>query len=97
MRYELKYLPAAKRDIASLAEILSPHKQLGARFFRELEQKLELLRDNPLMCPVFHTKPKYRCMNLKNHVLLYTEDEQQQEIQVFRIVYAKRDIEGLVR
>ena len=97
MRYELKYLPAAKRDIACLAEILKPHKQLGARFFRELEQKLELLRDNPLMYPVFHPKPKYRCMNLKNHVLLYTVDEQQQEIQVYRIIYARRDVERLVR
>jgi len=96
MRYNVILSSYAARDLAILADILSPHPNKARRFFKEMEGKLDLLDDNPYMCPAFHANPKYRHMTLKDHALFYTIDEEKREINIFRVIYAKRNIEKLL-
>jgi plasmid stabilization system protein ParE len=96
MRYKVRLLPQANRDIAILADILAPHPHKAARLFQEMERKLELLKDNPLICPAYHASPAYRRMNLEGHALFYIVDDDKCEVKVYRVIYAKRDIDSLL-
>lgn len=97
MKYSSILSSYATRDLAILADILSPHPNKARRLFKEMEDKLDLLEDNPYMCPVYHANPKYRRMNLENHALFYTIDEVKRKINIYRVIYAKRDIEKIVK
>ena len=96
MKYNIILSSYAVRDLAILADILSPHPNKARRLFKEMENKLDLLDDNPFMYPAFHANPKYRRMNLEDHALFYTVDEQKRKINIYRVIYVKRDIEKLL-
>jgi plasmid stabilization system protein ParE len=94
--YKIKLLPQANRDIAGLADILSPYPNKAKRLFQEMERKLIQLQDNPLAWPIYPANPKYRRMILEGHALFYIADEDRREVQVYRVLYAKRDIPRLL-
>jgi len=96
MKYKIILSSYANRDIAILADILAPHPSKARRLFKEMEQKLDLLEDNPFMCQEYPANPKYRRMILEGHALFYTVDEARREINIYRVVYAKRNIERLL-
>jgi plasmid stabilization system protein ParE len=77
-------------------DILAPHPDMAKRIFKELEQKLDGLENNPYIYPVYYANPKYRRVNLEGHALFYTIDEDMCMVYVYRIFYAKRDIERLM-
>ena len=92
MRYKVKLLPQANRDIAGLADILTPYPNKAKRLFQEMERKIDRLKDNPLEWATYHANPKYRRMILEDHVLFYVVDEDSREVQIYRVIYSKRDI-----
>jgi len=96
MKYEVIFSSYANRDIAILAEILAPYPNKARRLFSEMERKLDLLKNNPLMCEQYSTAPKYRRMNLEDHTLFYTVDESNRQIRIYRVIYSKRDISKLL-
>ncbi|MCL2570852.1 MAG: type II toxin-antitoxin system RelE/ParE family toxin [Defluviitaleaceae bacterium] len=96
MKYKVILSSYANRDLARLANILEPHPNKAKRLFKEIEHKLDLLEDTPLMCQEYPANPKYRRMNLEGHALFYTVDEAKREINIYRVIYAKRDIERLL-
>jgi len=96
MKYRALPSSYAARDLAILANILAPHPGKARRLFKEMEHKLDLLEDNPHMWPVYHANPKYRRMNLEDHALFYTIDEAKREVNIYRVIYARRDIERLL-
>ena len=96
MKYRVILSSYATRDLAILADILSPHPNKAKGLFKEMEHKLDLLEENPYMCTAYHANTKYRRMNLKDHVLFYTVDDTKREINIYRVIYAKRDIEELL-
>jgi plasmid stabilization system protein ParE len=96
MKYKIILSSYANRDIAILADILALHPNKARRLFKEIEQKLDLLEDNPFMCQEYPANPRYRRMVLEGHALFYTVDESKREVYVYRVVYAKRDISKLL-
>lgn len=96
MKYKAMPSSYANRDIARLAEILAPYPSKARRLFKEMEQKLDLLENNPYMCPPYHANSKYRCMTLEGHALFYTVDDEKREINIYRVIYVRRDIERLL-
>ena len=96
MKYKVRFLPQANRDIAGLADILMPYPQKAKRFFQEMERKIDRLKDNPLEWAVYHANPKYRRIILDDHSLFYVADENSREVQIYRILYARRDIPKLL-
>jgi len=96
MKYKIILSSYAHRDIAILADILAPHPNKAGRLFKEIEQKLDRLEDNPFMCPEYPANPKYRHMVLEGHALFYTVDESKRAVYIYRVIYAKRDIVKLL-
>ena len=96
MKYKVKFLPSANYDINELADALSEYPNKAKRIFQEMEEKIELVKDNPKMFPVYQGNPKYRRINLEDHALFYIVSEALKEIHIYRVIYSKRDIENLL-
>ena len=96
MKYKVTISSYANLDIANLADILSQHPKKASRLFKEIEQKLDLLEENPFICQEYRANPKYRRMVLEGHSLFYAVNENKREVYIYRIVYAKRDISKLL-
>ena len=96
MKYSVILSSYANRDIASLADILALHPNKARRLFKEMEQKLDLIKDNPFAYQKYPANPKYRRMVLEGHALFYTVNESKREVCVYRVIYSKRDISKLL-
>jgi plasmid stabilization system protein ParE len=91
--YKISYLPQFDRDILQISEALAEHPNKAQRLFIEMEHKLNKLVYLPFMWPVYHAKPEYRLMVLEDHLLFYIVDEAKNEVQIFRVLYNKMDIQ----
>ena len=96
MKCKVRFLPQANRDIVGLADILTSYPQKAKRLLGEMERKIDRLKENPLKWAVYHANPKYRRVILEDHSLFYVVDEGNREVQIYRIIYARRDIPKLL-
>jgi plasmid stabilization system protein ParE len=94
--YRVRFLPTADRDLDAITNALLSYPKKAERLFQEMKRKLEQVKDNPFMWPVYPANPKYRRILLEDHSLFYTVDEAKREVMVYYIYYAKRDIARLL-
>lgn len=98
--YKLSYLPLANRDIADavnyIAEMLAAPKA-AFDLLNALDESISRLKDFPYSCRVYQpVKPlerEYRIMAVKNYAAFYTVNEQEKLVEIYRVIYAKRDLE----
>lgn len=96
--YRLSYLAVASRDIADaahyIAETLRAQKA-ALDLLDALDEPTARLKEFPYSCcvyqPVKSLEREYRILNVKNYAVLYTVDEQQKTVEIFRVNYTKRD------
>ena len=74
------YLPSLARDIYEISEALEEYPDKAKRLLQEMDEKILKLEDMPLMCPIFHARPRYRKMVLEDHLLFYTVDTVKYEV-----------------
>ena len=91
MGYKIKYLPRMVKDIHEVGVALEDYPAKAKRLLKEMDEKLQILKEMPFMWPVFKPRPKYRKMVLEEHLLFYTVDEDRHEVKVHRILYEKKD------
>jgi toxin ParE1/3/4 len=98
--YKLSYLPVANRDITDavnyIAEtLIAPKAALD--LLDALDTSISRLKDFPYSCRVYQpVKPlerEYRIMTVINYVVLYTVNEQEKLVEIYRVIYAKRDLD----
>jgi plasmid stabilization system protein ParE len=90
------YAPQADREIAVIAQSLTPYPNMGRRIFQEMDRKLTGLKDNPFAWPVYHANPMYRRMNIEGHSIFYIVDEDKHEVLICHIYYNRRDIPNFI-
>jgi plasmid stabilization system protein ParE len=96
--YKISYLPVANRDIADIvnyiAETLTAPKA-AFDLLNALEESISRLKNFPYSCRVYQpVKPlerEYRIMLVKNYVVFYTVNEHKKLVEIYRVIYAKRD------
>lgn len=102
--YKLEYLPIARRDIIDIARYIK--KVLGnpsaaSKLAKELVEAAESLRQFPYACPIYYPLQPcgrdFRKLSVKNYILFYWVDEEQNTVTVARVVYAKRSYDDLLR
>jgi plasmid stabilization system protein ParE len=96
-KYRVQFLPTADRDLDVITNALAAYPRKAERLFQEMRRKLERLKSNPFMWPVYDANPKYRRVLLEGHSLFYKVDETEHKVVVYYIYYAKRDIENLLK
>ena len=101
--YKLSYLTVANRDIANtvhyIAETLfSPKAALD--LLDALDKSISRLKQFPYSCRVYQpVKPlenEYRILIVKNYAVFYTVNEQEKLVEIYRVIYARRDFDKLL-
>ena len=93
MAYKLRYLPDFNHELAGLLEaqlLFSVNK--SRELIDTLEHQLQALADNPKMYPAYEKKPPYRRMVVLDYIVFYVANEQEQTIEVHRIIPGRMDI-----
>lgn len=98
--YRLSYLPIANRDITYtvnyIAETLAAPKA-ALDLLEALDESISRLKDFPYSCRVYQPlKPleqEYRILTFKNYAVFYTVNEQDKLVEIYRLIYAKRDLD----
>ncbi len=98
--YKLSYLPVANRDIADVVYYIAVTLVAPKAAFdllEEMDESISRLKDFPYSCRVYQpVKPlerEYRILTVKNYAVFYTVDEQEKLVEIYRVIYAKRDLD----
>ena len=101
--YDLKFLPAALQDMTEIVRYIShdlDNKIAANSLAEKLISSAENLREFPYSCPVYQPirqlSNEYRKCTVQNYLMFYNVDEPQKLITVYRVVYGKRDINGIL-
>ena len=96
-KYDITYLPGANRNLLEIDEYLSQfYPSTPAKFFSELDKKIQLLKDQPYMCPKYMHNEKYRRLIVGDYLLFYVVNDEDKEIVVHRILHGSQDITKLL-
>ena len=104
MRYSLEFLPIAEKDIRGIAmyiayELSAP--VAAKNLVREIRGKANSLRDMPYMYREYHNEPHnetvYRAMPVKNYIAFYTVCEERKVVEIHRVLYARMNLDALLR
>ena len=97
--YRLSYLPVANRDITDIvnyiAETLAAPKA-ALDLLKALHESISRLKDFPYSCvyqPVKPLEQEYRILTIKNYAVFYTVNEQDKLVEIYRVIYAKRNLD----
>ena len=100
--YRLVIAPHAEQDLDDINEYITVvlcNVTAANKLLDKIEQKLNLLKSTPKMCPVveFDELPIiYRKCVIDNYIAFYSVDDFNEEIIVERVVYAGRDLKNLL-
>ena len=104
MKYKLEYLPIAERDIRSIAVYIARELNApvaAANLVREIRKKADNLRDMPYIYREYRGEPQnetvYRAMPVKNYIVFYTVCEDNKTVEIHRVLYARMDVDALLR
>jgi len=95
MRYNLEYLPIAKKDIRGIAMYIAHELDApvaAAKLVQEIRRMANNLCETPYMYREYHhDEPRneivYRVMPVKNYILFYTVCEERKTVEVHRVLY----------
>lgn len=99
--YELKYLPIALKDLEDIAEYIThtfKTPDSAINFLNSIEKSILQIQQFPysnrIYQPIRILENEYRLLPVKNYVVLYIVKEKQ--VEIHRIIYAKRDITNII-
>jgi len=101
--YKLKYLPVAQKDLRDISQYIAGNlkaPKAAMDLLDVFDKSISRLQQFPYSCKVYQPveplEAEYRVLPVKNYLLFFyivTEDE----IEIQRIVYAKMDIENIIK
>jgi len=95
--YEVKLLDLAEKDLDEICQYLSQfYPGTTGRFLDALEKDFDYLTLNPKMYPKYEYSNKYRKMTTGNYLVFYKTDEDNSQVNVYRILHEKRNISAIL-
>jgi len=102
MAYKVKYTEQAEEDLDIIVQYFCEDLQnpiSAERFLDDVDKKIAILRDNPLLFPLHHDKrlfdEGYRFSVIGNYLMFYAFDEDNEVVHIIKIVHGGRDIPTL--
>jgi len=100
--YQLEFLPIARQDMIDIARYIG-HELLNPTAAEKLADAMidaaEMLTDFPYINAIHQSikplKKEYRKLIVKNYIMFYWVDEKDKKVTIARVIYARRDYEGL--
>ena len=94
MEYDVKFLPGADQNLLEIDEYLNKfYPSTAAKFFEKLDKKLLLLKTQPYIGVKYIPHPKYRRLIIGDYLAFYIVDEDNRNIEVYRILHGSQDME----
>ena len=101
--YDLQYLPSARKDMVDAVRYISETLQnptAAERLAVELIEAGDSIPAfpyaNPVHMPIRPLKREYRKLRVRNYLMFYWVDEERKLVTVARVIYARRNYEGLL-
>jgi toxin ParE1/3/4 len=101
--YEILYLPLAGADLEDIISYISDHlgtPNAAVKLLDELEQSVSSLQEFPYSHPRYRTmKPlteEYRILTVNNYAVFFVVREPQKKVEIYRVIYARRDLTTLL-
>lgn len=98
MKYNVKYLPLARKDIKKITIYISntlKKYETSEKYLLSIVDAIENLSlfpyRNSVYLPVKELKFEYRKLLVKNFIVFYFVDEQSQTIVISRVLFHKRN------
>jgi len=93
VKYQIVFLPEARGDSEEIRQYLSQYYESTVRnFFSLLKNRIDSLKTNPFMAPVYPGRPSYRRLVVDDYLVFYKVDEDKKLIEIHRILHGSRDI-----
>lgn len=103
MKYKIEYLPIVLEDLKGIVLYISDklkNPQAAQKIAESIVSKVESLSAFPYSLPVYTPiKPlthEYRKFLVKNYFVFYSVDEKSKTVTIFRIIYARRNIDKVL-
>ena len=102
--YKLEYLPMARQDITDIARYVSNElsnptaaEQLINEMIESADNTTKFPYANPVYRPIRPLQHEYRRLFVRNYIMFYSVDETKKLITIFRVVYARKNYEGMLK
>ena len=100
MAYNVRIMEKAEQDLSEIVTYFTDKLCNPKAAESLLEEKMNIA-DNPYMYPlsndlVLQSKGYHRFLFKKNYIALYLIDDDEKEVSIMRIFYAKRDYANLI-
>ena len=96
--FQLKYLPDAVTDRATIETYLSQYyKGTAKKFFDLLKKKTSRLKEFPYSCSVYTDDPDYRRLVVGEYLVFYIVNEEYRTIEIHRIFHGTQDIKRFLK
>jgi len=96
--YKAVYLPEAIDKIFKIEDYLNQHSPTAAAEFTDMvDERVEALRDHPLMCQAYDRDPFFRRMVLGDYILFYSVDEKRKLVVIHLIFHHAEDVDRNMR
>jgi len=102
--YNIEYLPIARQDIEAIVLYISGQlkaPQAALDLLDALEHAILLLSEFPYAHSVYRPKARleeeYRLLPVKNYAVFYTVSEQKKLVEIRRVLYAKMDLDRVIK
>ena len=93
MKYKIRYIPSANRDLEAICNFLEDYPQKRVRIFSKIDLALTRLASMPKMFPVYDAAPQFRRIVIEDYLIFYKLNESEELIEIHRILYAKMDLQ----
>lgn len=93
MKYTVFLLQGAQENLREIREYLSRYYPSTPKKFRaEFQKQVAALQEHPYMFEEYTENPRYRKMPVLNYLVFYLVDEENQRVQIYRVLHGARDI-----
>ena len=103
MAFKVKYTEQASDDITDIIEYISYElysPKAAEKFYKEVSDKIELLRDNPYLFPLYLDEKLsaegYHFAVVGNYLIFYIIDNNNSVVTIVRIIYGRRNIPAVI-
>ncbi|MBE3591990.1 MAG: type II toxin-antitoxin system RelE/ParE family toxin [Thermoanaerobacter sp.] len=102
MKYEIRYLPLASKDLSSIVSYIADElkaPKAAMDLLNALDESISRLEQFPYSCRVYYTEKslenEYRVLPVKSYLVFYVVKEQ--VVEIHRVIYAKMDLSKVIK
>jgi len=102
MKYDIKYLPLASKDLSNIVSYMADElkaPKAATDLINALDTSISRLAQFPYSCRVYQSEKslesEYRVLPVKNYLVFYVVKEH--VVEIHRVIYAKMNLSKIIK